>query len=200
MCCFVRGVGRMGSLQAQPTQRRKTTIVLRFPPEGPSCGDKMRSGSVGARSPILGGLETGTGGGGGESQGWTVSGREETENQDLLSVLLGSGGDFLSLFGCLDGCGDDEVSLLKALEICEKVSDGKPIFLSAAFCARPENILLGVSLQCCECPNSDCRLAKTERSGMPRKIEKDRPKKTQKQMTVATLQGQEEQKRGKAGS
>lgn len=150
--------------KAQPTQRRKTTIVLRFPPEGPSCGDKMRSGSVGARSPILGGLETGTGGGGGESQGWTVSGREETENQDLLSVLLGSGGDFLSLFGCLDGCGDDEVSLLKALEICEKVSDGKPIFLSAAFCARPENILLGVSLQCCECPNSDCRLAKTESS------------------------------------
>lgn len=61
-------------------------------------------------------------------------------------MLLGFGGDFLSLFGCLDGCGDDEVLLLKVLEICEKVLDGKLIFLSVVFCVRLENILFGVFL------------------------------------------------------
>lgn len=42
-------------------------IVLWFLFEGLSCGDKMWFGFVGVRLFILGGLEIGIGGGGGES-------------------------------------------------------------------------------------------------------------------------------------
>lgn len=61
---------RTENVQAQPTQRRKTTRTGR-----PRPNSSFLSRSSGARSPIFGTSATGTGGGGGENHGATVMGR-----------------------------------------------------------------------------------------------------------------------------
>lgn len=70
MCVCVRGEG--SDVQAQPTQRRKTTSTGL-----PRPNSSFLSRSSGARSPGFGdAAATGTGGGGGENHGATVMGSD----------------------------------------------------------------------------------------------------------------------------
>lgn len=75
---------RMECIQAQPTQRRKTTSVLRPP------SFNLPSLSTGAVSPTLGTAATATGGGGGASHGCTVNGRLKLGIQDDQPSLSSS--------------------------------------------------------------------------------------------------------------
>lgn len=134
--------GRGGNVQAQPTQRRKTTRTLRPPPNS-----SFRSRSRGATSPTRGTRATGTGGGGGENQGWTVSGRFLTDIQLVqpppsppssapgFASAFVPGGLFFSLLGGR-GAAAAGLELEKS-----RASLGRPSFLRAILVVRLESMV-----------------------------------------------------------
>jgi hypothetical protein len=121
------------SLQAQPTQRKKTTRTL-FPLPNWSFLSRVR----GARSPILGHSPIWIGGGTGVSQAWAVRGRLFIDIQaghwEFLSSRssrpgIDPSGFFCSFLGF--SAGGDEKS---------KVLLDNPTFLRAIFVVRLENM------------------------------------------------------------
>lgn len=112
----------MFSLQAHPTQRKKTTITFLPPPKVSSL-----SRSSGAVSPTFGLSAIGMGGGTGVNQGWTVNGR------DFTVIQAGQAGPSLSGADFLDESESDHGRLNDLFD--------KPTFLRATFVARLENIV-----------------------------------------------------------
>lgn len=115
-------------VQAQPTQRRKTTMVRLPLPKVSS-----RSRSRGAGWPIWGGGETATGGGVGVSQGWTVKGR-------FLTVIQAGQADLSSLVS-KEGTEDREDFLEASSQGSLKESLEMPAFFRAILVARLENMV-----------------------------------------------------------
>lgn len=125
---------RSAGLQAQPTQRRKTTSTLLPPPS-----TSLPSLSLGAGPPTFGHSgATATGGGAGESHAWAVRGSFFTvihlghaEASSRSSLAGPVAADLVSL---LDFGDSDEEKLRTSL--------GMPNFFMASFVPRLENILV----------------------------------------------------------
>jgi len=129
------------NVQAQPTQRKKTTSV-RFPPSFSRAWL-----STGALSPTLGTRATWTGGGAGVNHGLMVSGRlctfhEPIQDAQPFSASSSGVGCFLrSLLGSrravpVDEGGADHVER-------SKVEEGRPTFLRAILVPRLDSMVIG---------------------------------------------------------